>query len=145
MRRRGGNGPLEVLGGTALRVYLLLARSDKPLGVREVQRIMGFKSPSTAKHHLDRLVELGLVSRTSQGYVVKEGVEKVFEGYVALLGSFVPRLIPYAAFLTGSITTYLVLSWPEVEVLPVALGYLAALFLWVEGLRMYKWLKRLLR
>jgi predicted transcriptional regulator len=45
----------------------LLLKNDE-VGVRELQKVLGFKSPSTAKHHLDRLVELGLAEKTLNGY-----------------------------------------------------------------------------
>ncbi len=93
--------PLLVIGGTSLRVYLLLLQSERPLGIREVQRTLGFKSPTTARHHLERLVELGLASRTQTGYkaLKPDGVlgELVFHA-----GRVLPRSVFLSSFLVSS-------------------------------------------
>ena len=145
MKRGGRDSPIGILGGTSLRVYLLLASSDKPLGVREVQRRMGFKSPSTAKHHLDRLVELGLAEKKGGGYIARTGPEEIFEGYTKLLGSLVPRLLPYSVFVTATLTVYVAMNWPDLDLGLLIIGLTASLLLWVESIRMIRWLRRLLR
>ena len=144
MKRGVRRDSINILGGTSLRVYLLLASSKEPLGVREVQRRMGFKSPSTAKHHLDRLVELGLAEKKGGGYVARIGPEEIFEGYTRLLGELVPRLIPYAVFVTATLILYLALNWPNVDPGLALIGGIASGLLWFEGLRMILWLRRLL-
>ncbi|MEB3755371.1 MAG: hypothetical protein GSR79_00700, partial [Desulfurococcales archaeon] len=60
---RTSSDPLLATGGTSLRVYLYLLQVNRPIGIRELQRSMGFKSPTTARHHLERLVDLGLVEK----------------------------------------------------------------------------------
>ncbi len=97
--------PVElVLGGQALRVYLELLLSKEPLGVRELQRRLGFKSPSSAKHHLDRLVRLGLVAKTFDGrYRAVESRTSILSAYTMIAGSFIPRIIPVAAGLLAGI------------------------------------------
>jgi len=56
------------LKGKALLVYwYLLRRPDFKAGVREIQRSLGFSSPSIAIHHLNKLVNLGLVEKTKTG------------------------------------------------------------------------------
>ncbi|MEM0227055.1 MAG: hypothetical protein QXF46_09295, partial [Thermofilaceae archaeon] len=62
--------PVEV-SGTLARVYFALLKSGRPLGVREVQRLAGLSNPSSAKHYLDRLVEMGLAERMQEGYVAR--------------------------------------------------------------------------
>ncbi len=52
------------LKGKTLLVYMYLLRSNDPdVGVREVQRSLGFSSPSVSSYHLNKLRELGLVDR----------------------------------------------------------------------------------
>jgi len=136
---------IRILGGTSLKVYLLLASSKEPLGVREVQRRMGFRSPSTAKHHLDRLVELGLAERREGGYAARTGPEGIFEGYTRMLGSLVPRLLPYAVFVTATLVIYALMSWPNIDPGFLLIGCIAASLLWFEGLRMALWLRRLMK
>ena len=52
------------LKGNTLRVYWQLLRSSRgAVGVREVQRSLGFSSPALAAYHLNKLEELGLVRK----------------------------------------------------------------------------------
>ena len=99
------NDPIRILGGTALRVYLLLLRSRKPLGVREVQRLVGLRSPSTARHHLERLVSLGLAERRPDGYVAVRP-RGLLSLYIAVQGRLLPRTIGLAAFAAAAAAVY---------------------------------------
>lgn len=102
----GGKDPLRELGGTALQVYLyMLLRGDR-VGVREVQRALGFRSPSTARHHLERLVALGLAVKTEDGYIAVRPREGLLSLYTFYSGKIIPRtmailagLIVYAAYI----------------------------------------------
>lgn len=49
------------LTGTTLKVYRLLYKEGKPLGLFEVQKMVGLSSPSVARYHLDKLLNQGLV------------------------------------------------------------------------------------
>ena len=133
--------PVEILAGTSLKVYLYLLTRGDYVGVRELQRAMGFKSPSTARHHLDRLSELGLLEKTSRGYKALPP-----KGILAEFYNFKGRLLPKAsfllAFLTASTITYALLPGCD----PVALAILAVATI-SEGLytiHLYKAVKRLL-
>ena len=54
--------PIEdQLKGKTLQVYMYMVKRKEPVGVREVQRDLGFSSPSVANYHIDKLVELALV------------------------------------------------------------------------------------
>ena len=72
------------LKGNTLRVYWMMLKSgiDTAVGVRQVQRTLGFSSPTLAAYHLDKLVELGLVEKKHGEYHlerrVKVGVLKQF-------------------------------------------------------------------
>ena len=102
----GGKDPLRELGGTALQVYLyMLLRGDR-VGIREVQRALGFRSPSTARHHLERLVALGLAVKTRDGYIAVRPREGLLTLYTFYSGKAIPRtvailagLIAYAAYI----------------------------------------------
>ncbi|MEB3774202.1 MAG: winged helix-turn-helix domain-containing protein [Desulfurococcales archaeon] len=117
-----GGDPISSLAGSSLRVYLLLLTSDKPLGVREVQRRAGFKSPSTARHHLERLVELGLAYRAGGGYKARKPREGLLAAYVVIKGRLLPRSILLLAFSLGIALTYTILGNHD----PVA-----SLILWI--------------
>ena len=72
----GDSGEIYKLRGKTLQVYLYLLRRGEAIGVRELQRILGFSSPSVAHHHLEKLKDMGLVSRDDRGrYRVVEKVD----------------------------------------------------------------------
>ncbi len=85
---------------------MLLLTSEEPLGVREVQRRIGFRSPSTARHHLERLVELGLAYRTGGGYKARKPREGMFAAYIIYRGKLLPRNLFIAAFSAGASAAY---------------------------------------
>jgi DNA-binding transcriptional ArsR family regulator len=93
--------PLTRLSGSALRVYVVLLEKSrkKPVGVRELQRCLGFKSPSSAKHHLDRLVELGLAKKTPSGeYVGAYPRNGLFSIIFVFAGKLLPLSLPFSIF-----------------------------------------------
>jgi predicted transcriptional regulator len=66
------NGDQE-LDGNTLRIYVALANADKPLGPREITRIIHLSSPSVAYRNLQKLEELGLIEKEDFGeYTVKQ-------------------------------------------------------------------------
>ncbi len=58
------------LKGNTLRVYLYVLKSAGNVGVREVQRALGFSSPTLAVYHLDKLAELGLMEKRLRGVLL---------------------------------------------------------------------------
>ncbi len=139
--------PVElVLGGQSLRVYLELLVSREPLGVRELQRRLGFKSPSSAKHHLDRLIRLGLVEKTIDGrYRAVESKTSILSAYTLIAGSMIPKLIPIAAGVLAGIIAYILVFFPRIDLIPVILALVADIVLWIEGIRLLKYARRLLK
>jgi len=134
---RADADPVQVLSGTALRVYLYMLRR-RVVGVREVQRALGLKSPSTAKHHLDRLVSLGLAVKTSEGYAACRPRTGLLSLYIVASGRLIPRLIGVAAALT-------VLSLATIPYSPL-LGCAEAavtLLLWLDSARLVRAVKKL--
>jgi len=47
----------DVLKGTTLRVYRLIYRQGRPMGVHDVQRGLQLSSPSVAQYHIKKLLE----------------------------------------------------------------------------------------
>ena len=133
---------VEVSGRLA-RVYFTLLRSGRPLGVREVQRLAGLSNPSSAKHYLDRLAEMGLAERLPEGYVAKVSSSSLMSVYVGLLGSVVPRLVPYAVFSTVLLAVYSLLARPAADA--VVLAAVPTALLWAEGLRLLALARQLMR
>lgn len=88
----------EELTGNALKIYLQILASRKPVGVRELARALDLPV-STVHYHLKKLEEEDLVRRSSDGYVISRTV--VPPGYVLLAGRPFKRLAVYGAFFTG--------------------------------------------
>ncbi len=134
---------LKDIGSSTLKVYLLLLEEGNALGVREVQRKIGFKSPSTAKYHLDKLVELGLVEKTHDGlYLAKDSSKPpILYAYVLIYGTLIPRLVPYAVFFTTITLLYIVFGGKDFFAL--ATGFIASFILWIESIRLIRFLKKL--
>ncbi len=98
------------LQGKTLRVYKYLLKHREPVGVRQVQRELGFSSPSLAAYHLERLVEMGLASKEGTGYVV----EKVaYEQWVRFFRFLVPKQVFYLFFSILSLINLLLFFTPQ--------------------------------
>ena len=90
------------LKGNTLRVYWYVMNADKQtVGVREVQRALSFSSPTLALYHLDKLRDLGLVSKETGEYrLIKEVKVDVLKQFMRVGRVFVPRFSLYAVFFT---------------------------------------------
>ncbi|MCS7119770.1 MAG: hypothetical protein RMJ07_05580 [Nitrososphaerota archaeon] len=136
----------SLLKGKTLMVYWFLLRTQKlPVGVREIQRELGFSSPSVAAHHLEKLVSLGLVNKNLRGEYflareVKVGVLRLF----TRIGRFmVPRYLFYSVWFTTMLITYIILyghSGSIHNMVALIFGFSACIILWFETLRL--WLER---
>lgn len=127
------------LKGNTLRVYWYLLRSaNGRVGIREVQRALGFTSPALAQYHLDKLKDLGLVRKESAEYKlateVKVGVLRQFLRFGTV---FVPRFVLYAVLFTVLLGFLFVIAF-EVSLLSVYAFVLAmsgAAIFWYETIR----------
>ena len=126
------------LKGNTLRVYWYVMNADKQtVGVREVQRALNFSSPTLALYHLDKLKDLGLVSKESGEYrLIKEVKVDVLKQFMKLGTVFVPRFALYAVLFTGLFIYYvLILPLPYVTLftfLGLLFGGLASSIFWFE-------------
>jgi hypothetical protein len=90
----------QELDGTTLRIYIALVNEGKPLGPREITRIVGLSSPSVAYRNLQKLEELNLVEKNAYGeYVVKQ--RQSVKGHFLVGGRLYPRLFFYSFFFVG--------------------------------------------
>lgn len=83
------------LTGTTLKVYRLLYKEGKPLGLFEVQKMVGLSSPSVARYHLDKLLNQGLVLEKDGGFVVERAV---FENMIRIRRSLIPLQTTFVFF-----------------------------------------------
>lgn len=134
------------LRGKTLLVYLFMLRSHgSPIGVREVQRALGFSSPSVAAHHLDKLCSLGLVERTPRGeyMLVREVKVGVLRFFIRFGRFMIPRFLFYSVWFTTMLIFYLVFYGHSLSIhniVAITFGVLACAILWYETLRL--WIER---
>lgn len=124
------------LSASTVKVYVFLLRKGESAGVREVQRALGFKSPSVAYYHLNKLIEMELVKQDQYGaYVAERKVDASALGPFLLLGTvIVPRFVFYAAFFSTFLGGYLLVYRLNSSVELIAVAALAAAFFWIEAL-----------
>lgn len=131
--------------GKTLQVYwYLLGSPSSKVGVREIQRSLGFSSPSVAFYHLDKLQSLGLVEKTLTGeYVLTKEVNVGVLRFFTKLGHFlVPRYLFYSVWFSTMLIAYLILYKPPVgcihNVAAIIFGVIACCILWFETIRLWK-------
>jgi hypothetical protein len=131
------------LKGTTLRVYWEVFKSPKPVGVREMQRLIHFSSPSTALYHLEKLRELGVVRKDEYGHYESVGEIKPsqFRMFLRIGKIMLPRFVFYAVFFVAAVVMYVVQSLlvgSEVNLMALILGSAAALVCVYEAVRIWK-------
>ena len=90
------------LKGNTLRVYTYLFKVQHS-GIREAQRSLGFKSPSLAQYHLDKLVSMGLATKDDQTgdyFLAREVKIEALEQFLKIGTYIIPRFVLYSAILT---------------------------------------------
>lgn len=130
------------LKGNSLRVYwALLNSSDGTMGVRELQRQLGFSSPALAAYHLNKLVEIRLVARERGDYrLVREVRVGVLKQFVKLGIFLLPRYVLYATMFT-TLTVFLLTQLRELtfySVVALVLGGLGTVIFWYEAVRVWR-------
>jgi len=130
------------LKGNALRVYwALLNSSDGTMGVRELQRQLGFSSPALAAYHLNKLVEMRLVARERGDYrLVREVRVGVLKQFVKLGTFLLPRYVLYATMFT-TLLAFLLTQLRELtfySVFALILGGLGTVIFWYEAVRVWR-------
>jgi DNA-binding transcriptional ArsR family regulator len=101
---------------TVFRVYLTMLRLKKA-NVREVQRAMGFATPSQAAHHLKRLNHYGLVTEDEHGnYQVVSRRFGMLRFYIKTERFILPLSLFFAIFF-GAVTAIFYLRSANLELL----------------------------
>ena len=133
----------ELKGKTLIVYWYLLQQPTHTVGIREVQRSLGFSSPSIAVHHLEKLQDLMLVEKTATGeYVLKEEVKVGILKLFMRMGRFmVPRYFFYSILFSTMIAAYLTLCFIG-QTLPslyaVTFGLVASILFWFETVRLWR-------
>ena len=129
------------LKGNTLRVYWgLLSSEDGVVGVRALQRDLGFSSPALAAYHLNKLVDFGLAVNDRGDYrLVREVKVGVLKQFIKLGSFLLPRYVLYASMFS-TFLVYLLLRFDEVSfysVYGLAVSLLATGVSWFEAFRMW--------
>lgn len=91
------------LSETAMLIYVYISsHSRDDLRLRDVQRAMGFSSPSSALFHLEKLESAGLVVKDPIGnYRTKTRIKVgLVRNFIFIRGALIPKHIFYAAVTT---------------------------------------------
>lgn len=131
------------LKGTTLRVYWEVFKSSRPVGVREVQRLIRFSSPSTALYHLEKLRELGVARKDEHGRysAVEEIRPSEFRMFLRIGRIILPRFVFYAVFFVAAVVLYVVQSLfagAEINFMALIFGSSAAVVLVYEAIRIWR-------
>lgn len=139
---------IESLTGKTLLVYWTLLKEGSHLGVREIQRMLEFSSPSVASYHLEKLKELDLVEKDKIGaYIVKRkaNIAELKDIIVFKLANRVillPRYAFYAVFTTILFFGYFIFFFPKTMTTELIfftiIGIFSIIAFWFESYRIYK-------
>ena len=130
------------LKGNTLRAYWALLRSEKGvIGVRELQRLLGFSSPALAAYHLNKLEELGLVEKVRGDYhLIREVRVGILKQFVRLGTYMLPRYVFYATMFTTLLIFY-ISQFNEISFysfFALIFGVLGTAILWYETFRAWQ-------
>ncbi len=130
----------ELRGKTLITYWYLIRQGSNSIGVRQVQRSLGFSSPSVALHHLEKLRELGLLKKNPSGdYILVEEVKVGFLKFFVKFGKFLfPRYLFYAVLLTTMLVGYVILyqqPFTVHNIVALVFGTIAAGILWYETVK----------
>lgn len=131
------------LKGKTLLVYMhMLKNPGDAVGVREVQRELGFSSPSVSSYHLNKLQELELVENVYGDYrLVREIKVGVLRQFITFGGIMLPRYLFYAVLMTTMLVTYLIQSplYPTRETFTtIIMGLVPNVILWYETIKIWR-------
>lgn len=133
----------ELKGKTLLVYWYLLQQPTHMVGVREVQRALGFSSPSIAVHHLEKLQDLGLVHKKGTGeYVLKEEIKVGILRFFTRIGRFlIPRYLFYSLLFSTMLATYLfvcIVTQIAPNFYALMFGAIASVAFWSETIRLWR-------
>ena len=132
----------ELKGKTLLVYTHMLKQPNEPVGVREVQRELGFSSPSVSSYHLNKLQELGLVENEYGDYkLVKDIKVGVLKQFITLGGVILPRYLFYAVLMTTMLVTYLIQTpyFPSSQYFTtLMMGLVPSVILWYETVKIWR-------
>lgn len=131
----------ELRGNTLRAYWALLNSEDNIVGVRELQRKLGFSSPALASYHLNKLVDMKLVVKERGDYrLVREVRVGILKQFIKLGTFMFPRYVLYATMFT-TLLLYLLLNFREFtfySAFALVLGLLGTVIFWYEAVRVWR-------
>lgn len=130
------------LKGNTLLVYWYMIRVNTPKGAREIQRKIGLSSSSLVLHHLNKLIELGLVKTDKYGqYIVARRVAPgLLSMYIGTGRLFAPRFVLYAIFFTSIFVSAIMILITRIDttsVLLLIVSFFASVIFWHETYKIW--------
>jgi DNA-binding transcriptional ArsR family regulator len=131
------------LKGKTLLVYMhILKAKQEAVGVREIQRSLGFTSPSVASYHLNKLEELGLIENQYGDYkLVREVKVGVLRSFVSIGGMMLPRYLFYAVLLSTMLLTF-IFTTPfdasRLYITALIMGLIPSIVFWYETIKIWR-------
>jgi len=93
-------GNNEELNPTLFHTYIFLVKVGKPVGPRDLMRGANLSSPSVAYRNLQKLLDLGLITKDEYGnYFVKEKV--ALKGYIWVRKTLLPSFAIFGFIFIG--------------------------------------------
>ncbi len=130
------------LKGNTLRAYWALLNSENEvIGVRELQRQLGFSSPALASYHLNKLEDLGLVVKERGDYrLVREVKVGILKQFIKLGTFMLPRYALYATMFTTLLVFFVsqLKEFSFYSVFALIFGVLGTVILWYETIRIWR-------
>lgn len=129
--------------GNTLIIYWFMLRINEPHSAREIQRRTGVSSSSLALHHLNKLIDLGLVTKDQHGeYLIARKVSPGLLSFFLVTGNaFVPRFVFYAVLSTGLLLSSLYMFLYHLTTASIILIASLAIFsfiFWFESIRVWR-------
>lgn len=131
----------ELKGNTLRAYWALLNAKDGVIGVRELQRQLGFSSPALAAYHLNKLEELELAVNERGDYrLIREVKVGVLKQFIRLGAFLLPRYVLYATMFT-TLLVYFFSQLKEISfysMFALMFGVLGTAILWYETIRVWR-------
>jgi hypothetical protein len=123
------------LNGTTLMVYFVLL-NKKLIGVRELQRHLDLSSPSVAKYHLEKLVNLDLVKNINGIYHLHRKADlPLLTSWILIGKQLFPRAIFAASFFTFVLLGYFLFiysNWNKDSIFVMVIGLSVVIYAWID-------------
>lgn len=134
----GNDDQKNVLKGLTLKVYKYILKNDKPVGIREVQRVLGLSSPTLALYHMNKLEEAGFIKKQMNGYIADR---IVLENLIRFRRMLIPKNLFFTVFMITSLIISVVYIRPPVltreYVFPLAVIVVATITLIYETVKAF--------